>query len=77
MSQELLVAIVTAAGPEIASDFSTAYRSSDPSNSAVAQYIDALLCELQETGLLEADDNTSSRSWREAVEAAFGDEEDE
>ena len=74
--QDILLAIVTAAGEEIATDFDAAYRSKDPRNHAVAHFIDALLCELQNSGALEADDFTGSDSWQEAVIDAFDIEDD-
>lgn len=74
--QDILLAIVTAAGEEIATDFDTAYRSNDPQYHAVAHFIDALICELQNSGALEADDFTGSDSWQEAVIDAFDPEDD-
>jgi hypothetical protein len=73
----LLEAIVYAAGEEIARDFNAAYRSTEPSTQAVAQVIDTLLCELQETGDLDAFDYAGSDSWNEAVTDMFGEPSDE
>ena len=69
----LLTSIVSAAGEEIARDFNAAFKSK--SDWQVAHYIDALLVELIESGLLEADDHTEGRAWAEAVEIVYGAED--
>ena len=71
----LLTSIVSAAGEEIARDFNAAFKSK--SDWQVAHYIDALLVELIESGLLEADDHTEGRAWAEAVEIVYGPENPE
>lgn len=70
---DLLQAVATAAGEEVATDFSASYRGERGRDAqTVAQCIDTLISELIECGLLEPDDHTSGDTWKTAVEDIYG-----
>jgi len=70
---DLLQAIVTSAGEQVATDFSASYRGERGRDAqTVAQCIDTLISECIEYGLLEADDHTSGVTWKTAVEDIYG-----
>ena len=70
---DLMQAIVTAAGEDVATDFSASYRGERGRDAqSVAQCIDTLITELIEYGLLEPDDHTSGNTWKTAVDDIYG-----